>query len=299
MPQAKKKARSAVPEAQQITHRLSESFFILTILLAVFLLACLASYDPADPGPFNTVASDQVSNLGRVLGAWLANALLFLTGYLAWTVPLVVAYGGWLVYSRLGKPIDKAGPAEWFARLTGLLLFIFSASGLAHLHTLPPAGSMPAGGGGIVGVQVATPLAEIAGLLGSTLFLLSLLLVGLTLFAGISWFRVMDVTGKYTLQALAWMSASVMGLRDWLAGRRAKAQRVEVRKADSVRQKSKPKRKIEPQIVAPESQPSTRAVKEKQQKLFTNLPAGELPPLDLLDDLEERLSGEVLTPDAS
>ena len=52
MPQAKKKARSAVPEAQQITHRLSESFFILTILLAVFLLACLASYDPADPGPF-------------------------------------------------------------------------------------------------------------------------------------------------------------------------------------------------------------------------------------------------------
>jgi S-DNA-T family DNA segregation ATPase FtsK/SpoIIIE len=291
LPQAKKKARSAVPEAQQITHRLSESFFILTILLAVFLLACLASYDPADPGPFNTVASDQVSNLGRVLGAWLANALLFLTGYLAWTIPLVVAYGGWLVYSRLGKPIDKAGPAEWFARLTGLLLFIFSASGLAHLHTLPPAGSMPAGGGGIVGVQVATPLAEIAGLLGSTLFLLSLLLVGLTLFAGISWFRVMDVTGKYTLQALAWMSASVMGLRDWLAGRRAKAQRVEVRKADSVRQKSKPKRKIEPQIVAPESQPSTRAVKEKQQKLFTNLPAGELPPLDLLDDPPEQAEG--------
>jgi S-DNA-T family DNA segregation ATPase FtsK/SpoIIIE len=291
LPQAKKKARSAVPEAQLITHRLTESFFILTILLAVYLLACLASYDPADPGPFNTVASDRVSNLGRVLGAWLANALLFLTGYLAYTVPLVVAYCGWLVYDRIGKPLEKAGPAEWFARLTGLLLFVFSATGLAHLHTMPPAGSMPARGGGIIGAQVATPLAEVAGLLGSTLFLLALLLVGLTLFAGISWFRVMDATGKYTLQGIAWLSGSLADMRDWLAGRRAKAQRVEVRKADEVRQKTKPKRKIEPQIVAPESQPSTRVQKEKQQKLFKNLPAGELPPLDLLDDPPEQVEG--------
>ena len=48
-------------------------------------------------------------DLGHACGT---NALLFLPGYLAWTVPVVVAYGGWLVYTRLGKPIDKAGPAE-------------------------------------------------------------------------------------------------------------------------------------------------------------------------------------------
>ena len=73
MPQAKKKARSTVEEPNQIVSRLSESFFLLTILLAVYLFACLGSYHPSDPGPFNTVASDQVQNLGRVLGAWLAN----------------------------------------------------------------------------------------------------------------------------------------------------------------------------------------------------------------------------------
>ena len=83
MPQAKKKAKSAIPEGNQIAQRLSESFFILTILMAVFLVACLVSYDPADPGPFNPVASDHVNNLGRVLGAWLANVFLFLAGYLA------------------------------------------------------------------------------------------------------------------------------------------------------------------------------------------------------------------------
>ena len=259
--------------------------------MAVYLVACLLSYDPTDPGPFNTVASDQVQNIGRVLGAWLANFFLFLTGYLAYSLPLLLIFTGWLVYDRAGKPLEKAGPVEWLARLTGLLLFVLSSTGLAHLHTLPPAGSMPAGGGGVIGLQIATPLIQIAGALGSTLFLLAMFMVGLTLFTGISWFRVMDLTGKFTLNSVTWLSGAMAGLRDWFAGRRAKAKRGEVRKADSVRQKSKPKRKIEPQIVAPEGMPSERAKREKQQPLFKNLPAGSLPPLELLDDPPEQAAG--------
>jgi S-DNA-T family DNA segregation ATPase FtsK/SpoIIIE len=291
LPQAKKKSSTASTEGNQIAHRLSESVFIFTILVAVYLVACLVTYDPTDPGPFNTVAAQQVSNIGRMLGAWLANFFLFLTGYLAYTLPLVLMYFGWLVYARAGAPVDKAGPVEWVARLTGLFLFVLSATGLAHMHTLPPAGSMPAGGGGVIGLQIAAPLVEGAGALGSTLFLLAMLLVGLTLFAGISWFKVMDATGRYTLTALGWLGNWVTSMRDWFAGRRAKAQRVEVRKADSERQKSKPKRKIEPQVTAPESQPSVRAEREKQQPLFKNLPAGALPPLELLDDPPEQVSG--------
>jgi S-DNA-T family DNA segregation ATPase FtsK/SpoIIIE len=291
LPQAKKKSKSAIPEGNQIAHRLSESFFILTILLAVYLVACLISYDPADPGPFNAVASDQVHNLGRVLGAWLANFFLFLTGYLAYLLPVVLTFVGWLVYDRAGKPLEKAGPVDWLARLTGLLLFILSATGLLHIHTLPPAGSMPAGGGGVIGLQIATPMLQTTGVLGSTLFLLAMLLVGLTLFAGISWFRVMDMTGKYTLATVAGLGKFIARMKDWFAGRRAKAQREEVRKADSVRQKSKPKRKIEPQVTAPESLPSERATREKQQPLFKNLPAGSLPPLELLDDPPEQAAG--------
>ncbi|MEE4219304.1 MAG: DNA translocase FtsK 4TM domain-containing protein [Xanthomonadales bacterium] len=275
-----------------MAHRLSEMFFIVTMLAAVYLVACLLTYDPSDPGPFNKVASDQVQNVGRVLGAWLANVFLFLTGYLAYTFPLMLVFTGWLVYSRAGKPLEKAGGIEWLARLTGFLLFVLSATGLAHIHTSPAAGTMPAKGGGIIGEEVAVPLMEITGMLGSTLFLLALFLLGLTLFAGISWFRVMDATGKFTLDALAWLGSSVAGMRDKAAGRRAKLQREETRKADTVRQKSKSKPRIEPQIVAAESQPSKRAQKEKQQILFKNLPAGELPPLDLLDDPPEQAVGQ-------
>jgi len=291
LPQAKKKQKSAIPDVNQIAQRLSESFFILTILMAVYLVACLASYAPTDPGPFNAVASSQVHNIGRVLGAWLANFFLFLTGYLAYTLPLLLIFIGWTVYDRAGRALEKATPMEWLARFTGFMLFILSATGLAHMHTLPPAGSMPAGGGGVIGLQISTPLLQTTGSLGTTLFLLSMFLVGLTLFAGISWFRVMDLTGRYTLVTITWVGATVAGMRDWLAGRRAKAERGEVRKADSVRQKSKPQLKIEPQIVAPESMPSDRSRREKQQPLFKNLPAGALPPLELLDDPPVQVAG--------
>ncbi len=291
MPQARKKARNSATVSSQIALRMGESFFILTILLAVFLVACLVTYNPTDPGPFSSVASDQVHNIGRLLGAWLANFFLFLTGYLAYTFPILLVYIGWLVHDKAGKAEEKSSAVEWLARLTGLLLFILSATGLAHIHASPPVGTMPAGGGGVIGLQISTPLLEWSGLLGSTLFLLAMLLVGLTLFAGISWFGVMDAIGKYTLASLAWLADSVAGLRDWFAGRRAKAKRVEVRRADLVRQKGKPKRKIEPRINSPEAQPSKRATREKQRVLFKNLPVGSLPPLELLDDPPEQTEG--------
>jgi S-DNA-T family DNA segregation ATPase FtsK/SpoIIIE len=232
-----------------------------------------------------------VQNAGRVLGAWLANVLLFLTGYLAYAFPLLLAYTGWLIYSRNGDAPELPAWPEWLARLTGFLLFVLSATGLAHLHSAPSPGTLPAGGGGIIGEEFSVPLMETTGMLGSTLFLLALFLLGLTLFAHLSWFRVMDVIGKHTLDAIAWIGGSVMGMRDKAAGRRAKARREETRKADTERQKSKPKPRIEPQIVTPDSQPGERAVKEKQQALFKNLPAGDLPPLDLLDDPPEQKPG--------
>jgi len=291
LPQAKKKPKSIAKEGNPIAQRLGETAFILTILLAIYLLACLVTYDPADPGPFNKVASDQVQNAGRVLGAWLANVLLFLTGYLAYAFPLLLAFTGWLIYSRDGGAPEMPAWPEWLARLTGFLLFVLSATGLAHLHSAPSPGTLPAGGGGIIGEEFSVPLMETTGMLGSTLFLLALFLLGLTLFAHLSWFRVMDVIGKHTLDALTWIGGSVMGMRDKAAGRRAKARREETRKADTERQKLKPKPRIEPQMVTPDSQPGERAVKEKQQALFKHLPAGDLPPLDLLDDPPEQKAG--------
>ncbi len=276
---------------RHLVRRLQESAFIFSILLAVYLLACLVTYHPLDPGPFQPAASDQVHNIGRYLGAWLARFLLLLFGYVAYLVPPLVVYAGWRAYSeREGNTGD--GWYGWAARISGLVLFLLATTGLADLHTSPLADVMPADGGGVIGDLVADPLLRTTGLLGSTLFLLAFMLGGITLYTGLSWFWVMDQIGKYTLAGLDWAVARVVGLRDWFAGRRAKQRREEVRKADTERRKTKPKPRIEPKIEDQAPPPkSKRVVKEKQQILFENLPDSMLPPLSVLDDPPEQEVG--------
>jgi S-DNA-T family DNA segregation ATPase FtsK/SpoIIIE len=288
--QARKKAIKKVSTPSRLTHHLRESVFLLSILVAVYLVACLFTYDPNDPGPFNTTNSDHVQNAGRVLGAWIADAFLGLTGYIAYLLPLIIVYGGWRVWTK--KPAaSETGVIEAVAIVTGFALFILSSTGLSFMHLLPSAGSMPAGGGGVIGDVVATPIWNLTGLLGSTLFLFSMSLVGITLFTGISWFHVMDVTGRITLNLFDWILENIASTRDWFAGRRARAKREEVRKTDSVLQKGRKAPRIEPQISAPEERPSKRVAKEKQRPLFKNMPADSLPPLDMLDEPHDQPPG--------
>jgi S-DNA-T family DNA segregation ATPase FtsK/SpoIIIE len=288
--QARKKTTKSVVKQSQLMHHLRESGFLLSILVAVYLIAALFTYDPTDPGPFNTTNSDHVQNAGRILGAWIANFFLFLTGYIAFLLPIIAIYGGWRLWKNEAMASEH-GFMGVLAVITGLALFLLSSTGLSDMHLLPSAGSMPAGGGGVIGAVVAAPILELTGMLGSTLFLLSMMLVGITLFTGLSWFYVMDVTGMITLGLVDWIVESVVKMRDWFAGRRARARRDEVRKKDSVRQKGRNAPKIEPQISMPAEKPSKRVAKEKQRSLFKNMPADSLPPLDILDEPHDQPPG--------
>jgi S-DNA-T family DNA segregation ATPase FtsK/SpoIIIE len=288
--QARKKASKAVSTSTRLTHHLKESAFLLSILVAVYLFACLFTYDPNDPGPFNTTHSDHVMNAGRILGAWIADAFLGLTGYIAYLLPVITIYGGWRVWSNKSG-VSETGFMEAVAVVTGLALFLLSSTGLSFMHLLPPAGSMPAGGGGVIGDVVASPVMKLTGMLGSTLFLFSMSMIGITLFTGLSWFYVMDVTGRITLGLVDGMVTGVANMRDWFAGRRARAKRDEVRKTDSFRSRGKKAPKIEPQISLPHEHPSMRVAREKQRPLFKNLPADSLPPLAMLDEPHDQPPG--------
>jgi len=73
-----------------------------------------------------------------------------------------------------------------------------------------------------------------------------------------------------------------LGFLDWREGRKARAEREEVRKIDTRQQQHRTPPVIEK--AKPAVKVSKRAVVEKQIPLFETLPAGKLPPLTLLDD---------------
>jgi len=65
---------------------------ILIAPLLLYLLVCLATYSPDDPG-WSTAAGGvtaPLSNAGGPVGAWIADVLLYLTGYVAYLLPLVL-----------------------------------------------------------------------------------------------------------------------------------------------------------------------------------------------------------------
>lgn len=271
----------------RVTRRLRESALFVLGALALYLLICLASYHPGDPGWSSTGQAGDVQNVGGVLGAWLADFGLFLFGYLAYLFPLMLAFAGWLVYR--GRPEREQGWAELVSRLVGFALTMGAGTGLAQLHFSAAAGAVPLASGGVLGNLVAGSMVAIAGLTGATLFLLALFLVGITLFTGLSWLAVMDGVGRFTLDAIVWLRRRREWYEDWRAGRRARARRDEQLRTHTEKRKRKSPPRIEPSMSRLETSP--RLEKERQQPLFDSLPAGTLPPLSLLDEPADRQRG--------
>ncbi|NEZ03865.1 cell division protein FtsK [Wenzhouxiangella sp. XN201] len=263
--------------------RLSEALFLLILVAAVYLLLCLLSHDPGDPGWSRAAAEDGVNNLGGAFGAWLADLFLALFGYMAYAAPLLIGFAGFRVLSERAEP---AGLAEWSVRTGGLLLAVLTGCMLLAMQS---AGEADGPGGGVIGDVLAGPMVGSLGLTGGVLISLSIFLAGITLFTGLSWIDAVDRTGRAALAGATWAIDRVVQARDWFAGRRARAEREEVRKRDSIRRKSRKEVRIEPRVELEANKPGEKKV--RQQPLFKNLSPGDLPPLELLDEPPAKRAG--------
>ena len=182
-------------------------------LLALYLLAALLSYSPNDPGWTYSTGPGEVSNVGGVVGAYIADILLHLFGWLAYLVPIAIAFGGWLVYhERQEKNLQAARPSRrlLLLRAVGLIMVLLSTTGLISMHGAGDAAAFDPGG--ILGQSIDTLLIGWFSRFGAGLMLLTLLVGGTTLLTGLSWFWVMDVIGAATL----WLFDRVVAwLRPW------------------------------------------------------------------------------------
>ena len=122
---------------------------------------------------------------------------------------------------------------------------IVSATGLLFLR-IGAAPDFSAGAGGILGQLVGRSLYRGFGAVGGNLFLLSLLLVSVTLATGLSWLAVMDRIGKWVLMLPGLFRRGSQQASEWQQARAFREEREEVRKADvELRAKRAPVR-IEP-----------------------------------------------------
>ncbi|MGD2055611.1 MAG: DNA translocase FtsK 4TM domain-containing protein [Gammaproteobacteria bacterium] len=277
----RKKTDSGRQLAQHVTRGLREGALLILGTLAIYLLVSLASYQPTDPGWSHTASVTEISNVGGVVGAWLADILLYLFGYLAYLLPVMVAYSGWLVFRGRtpGGGIDLHVLA---IRWSGFLLTVGTGCGLATLKSALTTGVLPAGAGGVLGSVVGHGLVELFSPVGTTLFLLALFLTGVTLFTGLSWFAAMDFTGKYALLLSDHAYDLAARLPDYLASRRAQKQREVTIRANLQKTVHRKPPRIEP--VIKKIQQSERIERERQVPLFDPPADTELPPLSLLDE---------------
>lgn len=269
-----------------------EGGLYLLIAIALFLLAAMVTYSPDDPGWSHAGPRDVVHNYTGHAGAWLADVFLYLFGYLAYLLPLMIAYSGWLVFR--GKNEDHTVDYKILSiRWMGFFFTLLAGCSLASIHFFIVQGILPLDGGGILGRFAGDGLINVFGLLGSTLLLLAVLMAGVTLFTGLTWIGMMDMIGIFFIKVFDAIVSKLQQFKEKKevkkAGVVAKQARKEVIKKVKVKEeKRKQPVRIEPVIKKPEV--SERAIQESQIQLF-DAPDTTIPPLRLLDEAHHNTNG--------
>ncbi len=274
-----KKPRIALSDGARRVLR--EAGALLLFPIALYVLVCLLTHNRDDPSWSHSGPDLGVHNWGGVVGAYLSDALLWFFGLMAYAFPLLLAALALNVLRERAR--GERSSLEPTLRLIGFVTFIATGAALAALR-LGQAQDLAAGYGGILGRLIGAPLEHGFGMPGATLLLFAAFLVGVTLATGLSWFAVMDRTGRLALRVGDWLRARLKRTPEVLAARSQRIEREETRRIESRRKAEREPVRIEPppaQVV----QKSDRAARENQIPLFVGpaLP-GQLPPLSLLDD---------------
>ncbi len=260
--------------------------------ILLYLLACLFSYSPDDPGWSQSGSvTAPVHNLGGHVGAWIADVLLYLFGYVAFLMPVILGAIAWIALFGIDGDGDGEADLGPALRLIGMVGFLIASTGLLFMRGTP-APDFSAGAGGILGRLVGGSLNSLFGTLGGNLFLLALFLVSVTLATGLSWLGLMERIGRWTLALPDVLRRGLGKAAEQQKARAYRDEREEVRKDDAFRRARREPVHIEPPP-APVIEKSDRAKREQQIPLFhgTGGDGSGIPPLSLLDDPKPQTKG--------
>ncbi|ACA11783.1 DNA translocase FtsK 4TM domain-containing protein [Xylella fastidiosa subsp. multiplex] len=270
-------------------HKLLRDLVLIMIApVLVYLMASLFTYSKDDPG-WSQSGSAIVHNIGGKAGAWIADVLFQLCGFVAFLLPVALGVVSWIALFGSDQEEQAEGHLEPALRLVGIVGFLIAATGLFHLHLFQ---SDVARAGGILGKQVCNSLQAGFGVFGTNLFVLMLLLISVTLATGLSWFALMERIGRVVLAVPPLLQKSKRRADEWQHARALREERDEVRKIDAVQRAKRDPMKIElpPEPIVEKSE---RAKRDTQIPMFlgVNKRGSDLPSLALLDNPKPQIKG--------
>ncbi|MGZ4955718.1 MAG: DNA translocase FtsK 4TM domain-containing protein, partial [Methylobacter sp.] len=258
---------------------------------ALFFLISLITFSNEDAGWTHSGSVQTVSNACGVFGAWIADFMLSCFGLVAYLFPVIIFWQGYLIYTRGKQGREKMVVAlQWI----GSIATIISGAALLNLYLLRIGIELPSNTGGILGQETGNALLVVFGNSGATLFLLVILLAGVTLVTGLSWVALIDVIGKYTVFICRVFCNSVLGLLQEHSANRTQMNRPQT----LVNNQGRPelKKKISAKVIPTIEKPIEKITKntlppKKQPTVKYDASKGVLPSLELLDHRDTRVIG--------
>ncbi|WP_448217307.1 DNA translocase FtsK [Endozoicomonas sp. 2B-B] len=297
-------------EASALVLRLREAGMLFLLVLAAFTALALFSYSPTDPGWSYVGHEGEVANSTGRAGAWFSDVLFSLFGVFAWWIPVLLVIKTVLVF-QYRYSAWRWQPGWFVMRSLGLLLALATGAALAAIHLETVGRGLPARSGGILGRMIMEQSLPVFNLVGSTLILLAIFLVGFTIYTHLSWFQVLDTIGRLLKITFARTGRGIIRLVAIIRARIAdwKEQRERDREAFQAAQPEPepadfaPRQRQEPVVVLPAPEPESKptrlgkiAVPGKSpladiEDAIEIPPEGELPGVGLLDKIKDHGNG--------
>ncbi|MBC7944326.1 MAG: DNA translocase FtsK 4TM domain-containing protein [Burkholderiales bacterium] len=296
-----KKSREPLPP--KLAALVREAKWLVLVAAALYLLLVLMTYDKTDPAWSHDVGSSDVQNAGGVVGAWLADVMLYIFGLSAYWWAVFCLYSVWWGYKRIERveqpptadrrPLPPADRRPFFVAAIGLFVLLFASCGLEALRFHSFGIALPLQAGGMAGVVIGSGLSTLFGYTGAMLILIVLGAIGISLLTGLSWLNVTERIGGAIEDA--WLAA----VARWQNRKDRRLGKLALEKREGYLAEGKKRSEAhEPVVIQappPEPAQSIRVQREKQAPLFEDLPDSELPPLHLLD--QPTHDAELLSPE--
>jgi S-DNA-T family DNA segregation ATPase FtsK/SpoIIIE len=190
--------------------RLLETGLLFFSVFAMFIMLALFSFDPADPGWAQTGYQTPVRNLGGAVGAYLSDLLLNLFGFIAYSLPFMVAIIGWLLFQKFHQLMQL----DYLTLALKVVGFFMLYLGVTSLASMNFDDIFYFSAGGILGDILSETSLPYFSFVGSTLLFLMFSCAGFVLLTGFSWLNFVDSVGRHAIASALFLQHAPSYIKD-------------------------------------------------------------------------------------